>query len=195
MFVLDQLSNHTDIHLCVCVFQETHLTPEEQFNMKGYEFLCNDITPNIRARRYYFSYQHISRSSHTASQAVPYRLLQPQGWLPDVTWQAENLQNLIEKLSPLLFLVADYNVNSCTWCCNGTNIAGFTDISPSNNPTHKLLCHGLENVVLSFTFVLCPGHACIQENEETDAVARNAAYSQKYMQLPNDCLLYTSRCV
>ena len=35
------------------------------------------------------------------------------------------------------------------------------------------LCHALNNIALSFTFVCCPGHVVIEGNEEAVAAARH----------------------
>lgn len=157
------LANYTPMCLCL---QETHFKPQDRFNLRGYKTFRSDVEPDRRARGgvaiLISNTRPVSRLQlNTPLQAVAVTLYQPLKmtlccvYLPDASWQNEELQDLIDQLQPPFLILGDFNAHSTTWGCSRTNDAG----------------RRIEDLLLNNTYVL------LNTGASTHFNARNGTFS------------------
>lgn len=111
--------------ICVCV-QETHLQVRQPYSLRGYDLIRKDHTDGQRAsggvaviirNGVYFE----PLALRTRLQAVAIRINTPMKitlcniYLPDWSWEIDDLESIIEQLPAPFVVTGDFNVHNYLW--------------------------------------------------------------------------------
>lgn len=120
---------------CVCL-QESHLRPDEVFNLRGYNILRCDVDPGQRAHGGTIillvdDMPFEPCALRTRLQAVACTVYTPNGtvticnvYLPDNVWTVGDLETLERQLKPPYIIMGDFNSHSTVWGSHSTDSRG-----------------------------------------------------------------------
>ncbi|KAG5860824.1 hypothetical protein JTB14_028551 [Gonioctena quinquepunctata] len=125
------------------VLQETHLRPEENFNLRGYQSYRSDVAPNNRARGGVAIYlkDHIPANDirlNPRLQSVAIYLQTPRKlticsiYLPDYHWHTLEIRNILQ-LPETYIIMGVFNAHSPLWGRRIENILDNENITILNS--------------------------------------------------------------
>ncbi|KAJ8953314.1 hypothetical protein NQ318_012108 [Aromia moschata] len=118
----------------ICL-QETHLKPDEIFNLRGYNSVRKDVIPRLRARggvaifiKNSIPYQEVPIQSDLQVIAIqiefPYKMTLCNIYLPDFNWSIDDLLNISSQLPTPFIINGDFNAHNVLWGSGHTDARG-----------------------------------------------------------------------
>ncbi|KAG5891334.1 hypothetical protein JTB14_036902 [Gonioctena quinquepunctata] len=116
--------------------QETHLKPEENFTLRGFQCFRKDVQPDLRARGGVATFVKDSIPAekielNTNLQTVAIRIKAPielticNIYLPNPQWTVHGIQNILNQLPEPSIIVGDWNAHSQLWGTQLRNTCGI----------------------------------------------------------------------
>ena len=120
--------------LAVCL-QETHFTPGESFNLRGYRSFRKDVVPHLRARGGVAIYVknnipakeiQIQSNLQTISVQIEYpcKITICNIYLPEFDWNINDLTNITSQLPTPYLIIGDFNAHNPVWGSNRIDTRG-----------------------------------------------------------------------
>ncbi|KAG5858980.1 hypothetical protein JTB14_027661 [Gonioctena quinquepunctata] len=115
--------------------KETHLKPEENFTLRGFQCFRKDVQPDLRARGEVATFVKDSIPAeeielNTNLQTVAIRIRAPielticNIYVPNPQWTVHGIQNILNQLPKPSIIVGDWNAHSQLWGTQLRNTCG-----------------------------------------------------------------------